>query len=121
MRSTATVDTQEKFDAWLAELGKPAATPGGGGGGGGAAPAEDGKAIFTSQDANCGACHTLADAGANGTIGPDLDTVLKGKDEAFIKQSIDDPRRRDRRRLPGRDHAAELRRTPWARPRSMRW
>ena len=56
-----------------------------------AAPAEDGKAIFTSADGNCGACHTLADAGANGTIGPDLDTVLKGKDEAFIKQSIVDP------------------------------
>ena len=27
----------------------------------------------------------------NGTVGPDLDKVLKGKDEAFIKQSIVDP------------------------------
>jgi cytochrome c oxidase subunit 2 len=95
MRSTATVDSREDFDAWLGKLGQPAEPAGGGGGegggGGGAAPAEDGKAIFTSQEANCGACHTLADAGTNGTIGPDLDTVLKGKDEAFIKQSIDDP------------------------------
>jgi cytochrome c oxidase subunit 2 len=90
MRSTATVDSREDFDAWLGKLGQPAATPAAGGGGGGAAP-EDGKAIFTSQDANCASCHTLADAGANGTIGPNLDTVLKGKDEAFIKQSIDDP------------------------------
>jgi mono/diheme cytochrome c family protein len=29
-----------------------------------------GKAIFT---ANCGACHTLADAGTSGTVGPNLD------------------------------------------------
>ena len=92
MRSTATVDSRENFEAWLGKLGQPAAAAGGGGGGGGgAAPAEDGKAIFTSADANCGTCHKLADAGTNGTIGPDLDTVLKGKDEAFIKQSIEDP------------------------------
>jgi cytochrome c oxidase subunit 2 len=87
MRSTATVDSREDFDAWLAKLGQPAESAGGGGGGG-AAPAEDGKALFTD---NCGSCHTLADAGASGSIGPDLDTVLKGKDEAFIKQSIADP------------------------------
>ncbi|WP_028065863.1 cytochrome c oxidase subunit II [Solirubrobacter soli] len=90
MRSTAHVDSQQDFDAWLSKLGQPTA-PAAGGGGGGAAPAEDGKTVFTSQDANCGACHKLADAGTNGTIGPDLDTVLKGKDEAFIKQSIEDP------------------------------
>jgi sulfite dehydrogenase len=30
----------------------------------------DGKSIFT---ANCGSCHTLADAGTNGTVGPNLD------------------------------------------------
>jgi cytochrome c6 len=30
-----------------------------------------GKRIFAAQD--CGACHTLADAGTNGTIGPNLD------------------------------------------------
>src|SRR5690349_7840178 len=89
MRSTAHVDSQETFDAFLSKLGQPA--PAAGGAGGGAAPAEDGKTIFTSQDANCGACHTLADAGTNGSIGPDLDKVLKGKDPAFIKQSIDDP------------------------------
>jgi cytochrome c oxidase subunit 2 len=90
MRSQAVVDTQEKFDAWLAALGKPAAPAGGGGGAGGAAPAEDGKAIFTG-DSNCGTCHTLADAGTTGSIGPNLDTALKGKDAAFIKQSVVDP------------------------------
>jgi mono/diheme cytochrome c family protein len=31
----------------------------------------DGKTIFTS--AGCGSCHTLADAGTSGTIGPNLD------------------------------------------------
>jgi len=30
----------------------------------------DGKSIFT---ANCGSCHTLADAGTAGTVGPNLD------------------------------------------------
>jgi len=29
---------------------------------------------------NCGACHTLADAGSNGQTGPNLDDGLKGKD-----------------------------------------
>ena len=43
------------------------------------------------QEANCASCHTLADAGANGTIGPDLDKVLADKDEAFIKESIVEP------------------------------
>lgn len=33
-----------------------------------------GKEVFAS--AGCGACHTLADAGSSGTIGPDLDTQL---------------------------------------------
>ena len=53
--------------------------------------AADGKSIFTSQEANCAACHTLGDAGTKGTIGPDLDTVLADKDEAFIKDSITTP------------------------------
>jgi cytochrome c oxidase subunit II len=87
MRSSAVVQEQADYDKWLAALGKP---PAGGGGGGGAAPA-DGKTIFNSTQTNCKACHTLADAGATGTIGPDLDKVLRGKDEAFIRESIIDP------------------------------
>ena len=90
----------------------------GGGGGGGEA---DGKAIFTSAQANCGACHTLADAGANGTIGPDLDEVLADKDEAFIRESIVDPERRDRRRVPGRRSCRRTTVRRCGRPRSMRW
>ena len=60
----------------------------------------------------CGSCHTLADAGATGTIGPNLDKVLKGKDAAFIQQSIEDPGAVRREGLPGRHHAHQLRRHP---------
>jgi mono/diheme cytochrome c family protein len=48
-----------------------------------------GKALFTSQ--GCGGCHTFTPAGAKGTVGPDLDKVLQGKDAAFIRESIVDP------------------------------
>jgi cbb3-type cytochrome c oxidase subunit III len=49
-----------------APVATPAAPPPAGGGGGEA----DGKAIFASS---CASCHTLAAAGSNGTIGPNLD------------------------------------------------
>lgn len=39
--------------------------------------AEAGKAIFTE---NCAACHTLADAGATGSVGPDLDAAKPALD-----------------------------------------
>jgi mono/diheme cytochrome c family protein len=39
-------------------------------GDGGTGQVADGKAIFTSH---CGGCHTLADAGATGVVGPNLD------------------------------------------------
>jgi mono/diheme cytochrome c family protein len=51
--------------------------------------AQAGKAVFLAQ--GCGSCHTFSPAGSNGTVGPDLDDVLKGKDTAFIHQSIVDP------------------------------
>jgi cbb3-type cytochrome c oxidase subunit III len=38
--------------------------------------AADGKTIFTT---NCGGCHTLADAGTNGTVGPNLDQAKPPK------------------------------------------
>jgi len=44
--------------------------------------------LFAQQ---CGICHTLAAAGTTATTGPNLDQNLKGKDAAFIKQSILDP------------------------------
>jgi mono/diheme cytochrome c family protein len=55
-----------------------------------AGDADAGKTVFTS--AGCSSCHTLsAVAGAKGTVGPDLDTALKGKDPAFIHESIVNP------------------------------
>jgi cytochrome c553 len=44
---------------------------GGGGGGGGQGDAAAGKDVFAS--AGCGSCHTFSDAGATGTVGPNLD------------------------------------------------
>ena len=48
-----------------------------------------GEGIFASE--GCGGCHAFQAAGANGTIGPDLDEALSGKDAAFIRESIVDP------------------------------
>src|SRR4051794_7535294 len=94
MRQTAHVMTKPQFAAWVRKTSAPQG--GGGGGGGGQAAAPDGKAVFTNGKdstgaAPCGACHTLSEASTTGTTGPDLDQVLKGKDAAFIKQSIVQP------------------------------
>lgn len=40
---------------------------------------------------SCGSCHTLEAAGTGGTIGPDLDDALSGRDRRFIERSIIDP------------------------------
>jgi mono/diheme cytochrome c family protein len=47
---------------------------------------EAGKAVFAAQ--GCGNCHTFAPAGSSGTVGPNLTEALKGKDAAFIHESI---------------------------------
>jgi mono/diheme cytochrome c family protein len=49
-----------------------------------------GKEVFASAG-GCGGCHTFKAAGSSGTIGPDLDTALQGKDAAFVLESIVDP------------------------------
>ena len=94
MRQTAHVMTKPQFAAWVQRTSRAAGGGGGGGGQAGAAP--DAKALFTNGSSAsgataCGACHTLQAAGTSGTTGPDLDQVLKGKDPAFIKQSILQP------------------------------
>jgi mono/diheme cytochrome c family protein len=51
---------------------------------GGGAPQGDsaaGKEVFAS--AGCGSCHTLADAGTTGTVGPDLDQSSVDVEQAF--------------------------------------
>jgi mono/diheme cytochrome c family protein len=55
--------------------------------GGGASQAEltAGKAAF--EKASCGGCHVLADAGAKGTVGPDLDTLKP--DEPTVEHQVE--------------------------------
>src|ERR1700742_1731777 len=48
-----------------------------------------GAQVFANN--GCGGCHTLAAANAGGTVGPDLDEVLPGQQEAEIEESIVDP------------------------------
>ena len=55
-------------------------TPAGGGGGDAAA----GKAVFAS--AGCASCHALADAGATGQVGPNLDDAKP--DAALVKERV---------------------------------
>jgi cytochrome c oxidase subunit 2 len=95
MRQTAHVLPKAAFAAWVQKMTKRAA-PAAPAGGGGQAAAIDAKALFSKGQPQtgataCGACHKLADAGTAGGVGPDLNAVLKGKDVAFITQSIEQP------------------------------
>ena len=49
------------------------------GGGGGSAPVAEGKQVF--ETAGCTSCHTLKDANATGTVGPNLDDVKPSSDK----------------------------------------
>jgi cytochrome c oxidase subunit 2 len=91
MRQSAYVMSKDDFDKKLQELQQSGGAPAGGGGGGGGAA--DGKTLFTesAEPTACKSCHTLADAGANGTTGPNLDEMVPKLSAAFIKQSIQDP------------------------------
>jgi cytochrome c oxidase subunit 2 len=90
MRQTAYVMSRDDFDAQMQKL---ASGGGGAGGGGGGAEETDGKTLFTSaaKPSACSSCHTLADAGATATIGPNLDQVVPKLSAAEVKQSIEDP------------------------------
>jgi cytochrome c oxidase subunit 2 len=95
MRETVHVLTPSKFYAWAksqkANAPPPIGTPPAGAAqyaapatssasavpkGSSATSAAAGKAVFTGS-AGCTGCHTLAAAGATGTIGPDLDKRLR--------------------------------------------
>jgi len=78
MRAQAIVLSQSGFDKWIADQKAKAAQSG----------SAAGKTLFTQQ---CGSCHTLADAGTKGAVGPDLDKVLAGKSADFIHESIVNP------------------------------
>jgi cytochrome c oxidase subunit II len=92
MRSDVHVLPRPQFNQWFQRL-RSGRQPGAGGGAA-PAPAGGGGAVNAKQvfnTAGCSGCHTLAEAGAHGTVGPNLDKGLKGKSAAFIRQSIVDP------------------------------
>ena len=78
MRAQAVVLSQAGYEKWVSDEKAKAAASG----------SAAGKTLFTQQ---CGSCHTLADAGTQGAVGPDLDKVLAGKDADFVHESIVDP------------------------------
>jgi cytochrome c oxidase subunit II len=78
MRSQARVLSEADFQAWVQEQQRLAREGG----------SVQGKELFTQQ---CGSCHTLADAGTTGEVGPNLDEALQGADADFIMESIVDP------------------------------
>src|SRR4051812_8024745 len=91
MRQSAHVVSAAEFDKWLSAQ-RAKAAGGGGAAAGGGATAPDAKTIFTkSASPACASCHTLSDAGATGTVGPNLDKFLKGRDAKFIQQSVENP------------------------------
>jgi cytochrome c6 len=50
--------------------------------GDGAGAGDLGREVFTSiADPSCGSCHTLADAGTTGTIGPNLDELQPSREK----------------------------------------
>ena len=91
MRQTAYVMSRDDFDAQMQKLASGGGGAGGGGGGG--SEETDGKTLFTTaaKPSACSSCHTLADAGATATIGPNLDQVVPKLSLAEVKQSIHDP------------------------------
>jgi mono/diheme cytochrome c family protein len=50
----------------------------------GASALQAGKVVFQQ---NCGSCHTLSDANAGGTVGPDLDTLKPS--EAVVQKQVE--------------------------------
>ena len=86
MRNRATVVSAEAFTAWIAKQKAPATTAAGG--------KPDPKALFADGNGTaqaCGTCHTLADAGTQATIGPNLGEVLKGMSAEEIREQIVSP------------------------------
>jgi cytochrome c oxidase subunit 2 len=91
MRQLVRVVPPGEFDEWVDQRRQEAGGQAGGGqggaqGGGGQAP--EGEAIFTAS--GCGSCHTLSEAGTNGTVGPNLDDISQD-DRAYIEEAIVDP------------------------------
>jgi cytochrome c oxidase subunit 2 len=94
MRAQAVVLSPEDYDTWVQEQegGREAAPEQGGETGTGeGGEAADGQALFT--ELGCGGCHALEAAGSTAQVGPDLDTVLGGKDAEYVRAAIVEPNR----------------------------
>jgi cytochrome c oxidase subunit II len=78
MRARAVVVSEEEFRQWVADQKRLAAT----------AASVQGKQLFAAQ---CGSCHALADAGTTAETGPNLDTVLPGKNAEYVREQIVNP------------------------------
>lgn len=74
---TGGTETSESPPPATTEAKRPAGDP------------EAGKTVYTS--AGCGSCHTFAAAGTSGTVGPNLDESLQGKDAEYVRRAIVDP------------------------------
>jgi cytochrome c oxidase subunit 2 len=96
MRSAVHVVTPAAYALWLRKKNDAnrvvrAGEAGASGGGtsttaAAAGDATAGKQVYAAN--GCGGCHTLADAGTKGQIGPNLDTALKNATDADIKEDI---------------------------------
>jgi cytochrome c oxidase subunit 2 len=78
MRARAVAVSAEEFDQWVADQKRAAA----------AAASVQGKQLFADQ---CGSCHALADAGTTAETGPNLDSVLPGKNAEYVREQIVNP------------------------------
>lgn len=86
MTSEVVVESEAEFEAWLESLTSLPSDP-----------VEAGRFVFEKY--GCGACHTLADAGGAGIVGPTLEGIattaagrIPGVDaRTYIEQSIVDP------------------------------
>jgi cytochrome c oxidase subunit II len=85
MRNGVVVMRPAAFDAWVRQRQEQMEEPGD----------EGGRAVFEEQ--GCGSCHTLADAGSTGRIGPSLDNLRQSAARAgrpleeFVRESIVEP------------------------------
>lgn len=82
----ADIVTGQDLEDVAAYVGRYAGVPG-------AAPPQvpggPGAQVFANN--GCGGCHTLAEAGSGGQVGPNLDEELPGQSAAMIEKSIVDP------------------------------
>jgi len=94
---TSSSSSAKTSSSSTAKSAAPAAAAAGSSAAGAATSPAAGKALFTGS-AGCGTCHTLAAAGATGTVGPNLGTTVLADAKkrglplnAFILESITKP------------------------------